>query len=97
VDQTAVDRKIEAGKRTQSVGQTAVRQLVSNLSALSDAGHQSATAETRKVVGDVRATGPEGVGELGGIGRPVEQPDEDASSSGIGEGSTNSTQGVEVR
>jgi len=67
VDETAVNGQVEKGQRAQRISQPAIGQLISNLSALSDARYQPTLAQARQVIGDIRPAGAEGVGQISRI------------------------------
>jgi len=96
VDETAVNGQVETDQRAQRISQAAIGQLVSNLSALSNARYQPTPAQARQVIGDIRPAGAEGVGQIGRIRGSIHQYGQDAPSGGVGQGCSDSIQGVEV-
>ena len=88
--------ELEVDEVVQRVHEARRGELVAHLPALALGTHQTAPAEAGEVVGDVGATDADGVGQVGGVGRAVEELHEDPAAGGIGEGGAHPLEGVEA-
>lgn len=89
--EAGLDGQHEAAKRPKRGGELTVRELVANLAALPDGRYQPTASGAAEVVGDVRAAGVEGVGELCRVGGPIQESDQDAPPGGVRKGGSNAT------
>lgn len=91
-----LDGQHKAAKRPKRGDKLTARQLVANLAALSDGRYQPPPSEAAEVVGDVRATGVEGFGELCWVGRPIQESNQDTPPGGVGKGCSNTTEDIKI-
>jgi len=80
-----IDAELEVDEIGQRMRETRRRKVVADLPALTRGPHQSAAAKAREVVGHVRPSDAELVGEVGRVGGTVEQHQQDASASRVGQ------------
>lgn len=88
------DRQLNRRQFDQRLRQSRRRQLIADLTTFSGSSHESAAAETRKVIRNVRPPNLEDVGEVGRVCRATEQHHQHSTPSWVGECSPYALQGV---
>jgi hypothetical protein len=88
--------QVQRGERAEGLGQSGIGEVVADAPPFEGGGDESALAQAGEVVGEVGSARADGGGELGRIAGPGEEFDEDALPGGVGEGSADATQDVQI-
>lgn len=88
--------EVEGRKDAKRFSEAPVSEFVPHSATFCGRSDDTALAKAGQMVGEVGSRGAEAIGEFGGIARPVEEIDEDASTGRVRERGGDPTQGLEV-